>query len=493
LTIWPRLTPNRRDGLLIALLCMGLCYLIVTLPFSGERIARTADNAWYLNRGDLLWRGVFEGAFVYNAGYPLLVGALNAITRELPAAGIVVNWLAVSALLIGMYTLGRLLYNRPIAWLALLVIGTNGALFRSARLMQTFILFQAVVVWCVVVTLILTRRQGRGWALALGGLTAFALYTRLEGVAYGALIGLAAVSIYRTGYDGRRTLSLALMSGGVFALALVFYAAVLLSNADVGGGAAFSLFALLRQTPLPWDELSRRWTDALRAIVGNWPVWAWWAALAGCIWAAPRWRAGNWLCAGLIGFNLLYLFLLSTWPAPRYANHFLPFFALLFAAAVWQFYRRWPRLWIGVPLAVVAIGLPGIRQLQNFSQLPRLSYWDYASAQEARALDDWLAGQGWADTEVYTLCQAMLPFTRGNFHLIYRLSVRAGADTQWPDAPERLLATIRQSDNLFMTCAERPEYPDWRAYLENPAGYAERLAEVGRVGDYVFYRVVRAP
>jgi hypothetical protein len=490
-----RTDPLRRQilthWLLLTVLCIPLCYLVVTVPFSGERIARTADNAWYLNRGYLMWRGIFDGAFVYNLGYPALAGTINLLTHELPAAGIIVNWLSVYGIISGTFVLGCLLYNRSIAWLAVLVIATNTALYRSARLMQTFILFQAVVVWCVILACLLIRRRQPRLALLLGLCTAFALYTRLEGGAYALLILFAGGSIYAATRTSHIALRLTLIGGGVFAVGFIFYALVLLRNSDVGGGAAFSLLALLRANPIPWDEVSRRWTDALTSITGNWPLWAWLIAFAGLIWSNPRFRSANWLCAGLIGLNLTYLFLLATWPAPRYANHFLPFFALLFAVGLWQLYQRWPRLWFAVPLGIVAVVIPGLLTLQSFSYVPRVSYWEYASAKEAQAIDSWLAGQGWGDKEVFTLCQGALPFIRSNVHLVYRLSLKADTDTNWPDSPPRLLSAIRQNDKLFMTCQERIEYPDWKAYLDNPAGQTEQLQAVGTVGDYTFYRVVQ--
>jgi hypothetical protein len=43
-----------------------------------------------------------------------------------------------------------------------------------------------------------------------------------------------------------------------------------------------------------------------------------------------------------------------------------------------------------------------------------------------------------------------------------------------------------------MTCSSDSVYKDWDTFLEDPSDYSERLQEVGRVGDYVFYRVVHA-
>ena len=44
-----------------------------------------------------------------------------------------------------------------------------------------------------------------------------------------------------------------------------------------------------------------------------------------------------------------------------------------------------------------------------------------------------------------------------------------------------------------MICDEIPyPYADWLDFLAHPQAYPERLDEIGRVGQYIFYRVVHA-
>jgi hypothetical protein len=478
------------DLLIIAALCVPLCYLVITVPHDGYRITHTADNAWYMNRADLIWRGTLDDAFVYNFFHPALMGAINQVAHELPRAAIIVNWVALIGILVGTYLLGRVFYNRQIAWLALLLIATSTALYTPARLLHPFLLMQAVLVWTVLAAWAVWRWRTALAALGLGLLLVIALYTRLEGATYSLLILVAAWKIFQDTHDRRLALRLGAISAVVFGAGLLVYAIVLFSNSDSGGGA-FSLAALFRTNPVFWDDVSHRWMETIQYMAVKWPAWAWAVALAGVTWSPPRLRLASRLFAGLTLLHVVYLFLLSTWPAERYANNSLAFFALLFAAALWQFYQRRRGWWPVVPLVMVAIMLPGMILLVRFSDRASNAenYWDYEIAQVGQAVDAWLTSQGLQDTEIFTLCQQPLAFSTSHFHLIYRLSLTSLDEPTLWNSPTQLLPRLREEGKLFMTCNGRIWYQDWLNYFEQPQAYDDQLEEIGRVGDFIFYQV----
>ncbi len=482
--------PQRRAEFIILLvLALLVCYIAISKPMDGRLVAGTADNAWYMNRAYLIWRGVLDDVFVYNLAHPTLMGAINLIVNELPRAAIMVNWLAMTGVIVGTYLLGRVFFNRPVAWLAVLIISTNVALYGSARLLHPFLLMQAVLVWTVLAYWRLTRARTPAAAALLGLMLALALYTRLEGAAYAVLLPAAGAVIYRETGAALRALRLVLIGGAVFGVGLALYAWVLLSHSDAGGGA-FSMLALLQTQPIFWDNLSHRWMETLQYLSATWAVWVWAVALAGVVWSGPRWRCASYLLAGLVLLHVAYLFLLSTWPSDRYANNSLAFVALLFAAGLWQGYRRWLRLRLLVPLAMVAACLPGLILLDRYAARPPVSYWEHERAQAALAVDAWLAQEGYMDTEIYTLCQSFIPFSYANFHIIYRLSVKSQSDPTLWNSPAQLLPRLRAENKLLMTCPNRVWYLDWADYFEQPESLPEQLQEIGRVDDYVFYRVV---
>jgi hypothetical protein len=455
------------------------------------------DTTWYLNRAQLLWRGVFDDAFVYTVTFPALVGGLNLLTHDLVTASMIVNALALYGVLTGTYLVGRIFYTRPIAWIGVLVLVTTWNFTLWEAVQQPFMLSNASVVWCVL-TCCLMARYPRHLTAALFGLSlAFALYTRLEGGLYFILIVPAIGYIYHSTRDWRQVLRVALMSGAIFGLAAAFYGVVILRNSEPGteGAGFFSMTNLLISGTMPMDVLSRRYTDTIiSGIVHWWPLWVWWLVVAGLIWDNSRYRTINQALAFLIVFNLVYAFFLSPWPVPRYIRHYVPFFSLLVGAIVWRqpFIGRW-RGRVVMLLLVAAICLPGIGQIIRLINRPGVNYRESEYALGAVDVDRWLEERGWQNAEIFTLCRQHLPFTRSNFHVIYRVSIRnLDGTSSWWDSPHKLLPYIREHNLLFMACSPDSVFKDWDTFLEDPSGYSERLQEVGRIGDYVFYRVVTA-
>src|SRR5262249_23842856 len=153
---------------------------------------------------------------------------------------------------------------------------------------QTFLLFEALVVWTVIAFYRLIQTPTLLTSVTLGITLVFALYTRLEGSIYATLFLLAGWLIYQKTHNLKRAVLLCLVGGGLFTLGALFYMHVMAVNSNVSQGTAFSLIALVRTSPPIWTEVSRRFTASIQALIVNEPVWAWLIALAGILWAKPN-------------------------------------------------------------------------------------------------------------------------------------------------------------------------------------------------------------
>lgn len=170
------------DLVLLIAICIPLTDLVEGTLIPREQYITWADNPWYLNRGALLARGVAEGAFVYTLAYPVLVALVNYFTHDLIATGLLINRVMHSVLIIGTYGLGRIFYNRRIAWVAALLMSLNTLVYLAARMTQPFLMFYALVVVCVLAYALLVRRPTIWSAVLFGLVLLVTLYTRLEGI-----------------------------------------------------------------------------------------------------------------------------------------------------------------------------------------------------------------------------------------------------------------------------------------------------------------------
>lgn len=486
---------------LILLLLLTLCAVVFATVITRQTADQVAyaDNTWYLNRAQRYQRGEFEPTFAYTLLYPIVVGGVNRIVPELPVAGMVANGLILAACVGGVYGIGATLYRREVGIVAGVAVALNGTIHELSRLFWADMLMIAVITWAVLVAVWLVRRPSWGWAAALGLLLAAAPYTRFEGIMYTLLVPLTGILIYLNTRRIGLAVRLTVISGGIGAAGCVAYLYLLFRNAS-GGDDAFALFRILAESPLPVEILLRRVSDSLSTGLSHWPFWAWWVALAGLIWAGRAARWPNWGMAALLGFNIVYTVIISVWPYPRQTAHLIPFSAVLIGAGVYFLAERAPRrarwLILLCPLLILPVG-------EVATYAAPFAYRESALARDGALIDAWLADQGRAETLIYTFCPEVMPFSAARFYRIYRLAL--GSDQiDFPDGPANLIRTMRESDQWFMTCGGPIYALDWIAYFDyqttgqyNPAvlsdaARAEKLAEVGRVGKYIFYRGVHA-
>ncbi|MEP6989246.1 MAG: hypothetical protein ABI970_26840 [Chloroflexota bacterium] len=238
----------------------------------------------------------------------------------------------------------------------------------------------------------------------------------------------------------------------------------------------------MNRTPVEWPVILRRATDTLTGLLSHWTALAWIIGIAGVLWASPRFRTPQWLFAALIGYNLLYAFILAIWPYPIHVIFYIPFMSLILAAALDQLLQhgRWSKYLAQV--LVVLIVLPGVFHfVVQATSVPVMNYRSSKLAQTGQAFDEWIQQQGWSQTHIYTFCRSILSFSHADFQLIYRLQYTTGWDT-----PEQLIPRMRQEGTLLMLCGNQVYVPDWRPLLvkDLPPG----LHEVGRFQNYIFYR-----
>lgn len=488
---------------LILLLLVGLCASVFFAVIVRQNAADVsyADNTWYLNRAQRYQRGEFEPTFAYTLLYPITVSIVNRAVPELPIAGMVASALILFGLMAGVYGIGVTLYGREVGIVGAVAVALNATIYELSRLFWADVLLLVVITWAVFALIRLVRRPSTLWAVILGVLVAAAPYTRFEGIMYSLLVPLAGILIYLNTRRVGLALRLTVISGLIGAAGALAYLYLLFRNAS-GGDDAFALFRILAERPLPAEILLRRVSDTILTGLSHWPFWAWWAALAALIWSGKpnQWpsRWPNWSMAALIAFNAAYTIIISVWPYPRQLSHLIPFSAVLIGAGLVFIAQHVPRraqlLIMLTPLLIMPVG-------QIVMYPAPLAYRDSEWAREAGQIDQWLADQGWGEKTVYTFCAEVIPYAKARFYRIYRLAL--GSDKiDFPDGPARLIRTMRETDSLFMDCGGPIYALDWIAHYEywatgkdNPAllsdaAKAEKLEEVGRVGQYIFYRGV---
>jgi 4-amino-4-deoxy-L-arabinose transferase-like glycosyltransferase len=492
LTIPPWLRANQYlllDVFIILLLCIPLTDWVAGTLVPLERYVIWGDNPWYLNRGALLSRGLADGAFVYTLTYPVLVFLVNNLFHDLILTGIVINRIAHTVLIVGTYLLGRAYFNRRVAWLATLLISMNSLIFIAMRITQSYPIFYALVVVCVLVYTLLVHRPGV-WTAALFGLTlTVTFYTRLEGISYSLLIPLAVWQIYRSRKSVRVAVLIGFISGLIVLIGAAFYFVVISRNSDPNNGVAFALLGLLRTQPFPWDVFLRRAVGTLDSLTSGWFAIVSIGALVGLIWHDRRERTGNLLMLLLIGINAANLFLLSIEPKAYIGAPSLTFLGLLFSAFLIRVRSRWQWGWSIAALAAMLVCLYGVNNIAIYAVSPREDYRLSRLGQDAVAVDTWLIEQGFKDTEVFTFCSSLISYSQSNFHLIYRLGIRDMHAEDWYNSPNQLLPTIHERGELFMRCPNEIYYRDWENFFADSARVDQYFKEIANLNGYIFYQI----
>ncbi len=480
----------RRDLLLIVLISGVAAFLLLSTQNDLE--VNSEDFAWYLNRADLLWQGIFNETSIYTLGYPLLVGLVHLAVPHLFLAALVTNVLIVVALCVGLYVLGLLLYDRRVALAAPALLFANSAFVDYIRQMQTFPLFAAWLVWLLVLLRLLALQPRLRWALLLGLGIGLAMYIRFEGILYAVLIPLAAWQVRGVGW--RRAVMLA-AAALVAAVPLVAAYLWVLARGGLSSGTD-TLFAVAAQVGTAQNllaYLSAAVAGCVDYALRLWPLWVLLPALWALAYAHGSALSSSLLLYGLILFHALCLLVLVV--QPYYTTYYFPLLVLAslpMAQGVVWWAGRIP-LRAAVPAAVALVAVPlAIPTWTTYLHVPPFDLLRSGPAREAAVVEAWLAARG--NPVVYTPCRRLIAYSSARYRMLYRFGGYHGRE-DLPDSPAQLFPALAQTGDLVMNCIESSAI-DWnRFFYENRQlpGYIFRPVEtlVGETGAaYRFYEVV---
>jgi hypothetical protein len=475
--------PHLVDGLIV--LALALFFLVANLlRLDFVESLQHNDGWWYLNRAWLHSHGILDEVSFYTLAYPLLVGAVNLLIGDLPLSAIAINAISQLFLLLGVYVLGKQLVNRAVGLLSAFLLALNvGNLFLSC-IIHPSLLFTAVTVWLIVLAIEFIKQPSGRHALGIAILLAGAPFIRTEGVIWGLIIPVALVISYLRGHTWRALLKYALI------IALV------VSPMWLGYFVWFSIGtdALSRVGGLGIERITRAFDIAGSQL--NSSDWA--AILVGLLVLPSIWRTVFWLLPILL-MIFAYMTFLSPRPEPVYALQLIPYLMIIYSTVL---FRASQRSWLRVIVAV-ALALAAYNAFQALQRLPApLEFRSHPVAARAQQavdeLTNWRQANGYERTTLYTLCTDLMIFAQFDIRLPYTgllFSSRRFAP------PEQVLPQIAAQDALLLVCPSLAalDLPWTRLYgywsgaeRDNPeladmARYP--LEEVGRVREYILYRV----
>lgn len=467
---------------------------------------RHNDGWWYLNRAWQHSHGVLDEVSFYTLAYPLLVGAVNWLLRDLPLSAIVVNAVVQLFLLVGIYILGRQLAGRAAGLLAvtLFALNSNSAIF--ARLISADFLLMAISVWAVILGLELAKQPRKPMTVALGMLMAVLPFVRTEGVVYGGLVVAGTLAVWIRRRRWHDIVQHGLILASIVGLAWLGYVVWLVAGADMLEGVGDVLIHAYGVNANTFSFRLQKTSELLGIVIP--PVY--WIALLACAGLTVRAKHRKAPLEVLILVPALvamiaFITITSPYSELRYFFQVAPYLSILLSGFLVRLPQRFPlSLILILVLIVAALGaLEALIRVQ-----PPLLYRNQPEFIEVKVaveeLDRWRHANGYEATTFYTLCTDLMIFAQFDIRLPYTgllFSSRRFAP------PERVLPQIAEQGGLLITCPsfidDLYNHPFSRAWtrLYRYWGGAERdnpeladmarypLEEVGRVREYVIYRV----
>jgi len=488
------LSPNhqpihRIDIMLLALIAIGFGLFVISAQSATDFLI--GDMTWYLNRAQLIYQGTLSRQFVYTIGYPILVGGIDLALNDTILSGIVANTLMLFIMMCGIYLVGILYFNRVVGWVAILLVIVNPSFLVVCRILEPNFTAMSLVIWNVLAFVWLVNRPSILSAVCLGLISTIMMYIRLEQGMYFALLPLALWMIYRKNKDIRQIIRLLAAGSSIFIIGFFFYAYIFISRSDVGSSSAFSFLALLGDTPISWELMSRRVTDMLVAISLHWSSIFLLIGLAVII-LIEKYQEIGWLLGSIVILGYIVLFVLAIWPFPLRGLYSLPLSAILIAWGLQRLAKIHRIAFITVGLLTTAILLPNITTLVQSLDNP-LRYQSDDLALNAQTLDDWLTQNGYETGQVFTPCGEIAPFSDRRFEVLFRLDL--GGDVDAPnqsDSPTQLLPQLYESGRLLMLCNTPPKFQDWRTFLADPSMFGYEIQELYSHDKYTIYQIERA-
>jgi hypothetical protein len=469
---------------------LSTAYIFFWLISQQNRDLDTQDLFWYLNRGQLFWRGDFTHFQIYNIVHPILTGLLATWIQPIILSAVVVNGFVGGFILLAVYWLGVYYYNRPIAVIAMLILATHPYFLSLIRQLQPMPMFVMGLLWYIILTHFFIKSPSYRLALAMGLLNTLLFFTRGEGLFYGILIVVGCLAyLYKT-------LNLRTTIGYFFTATIPMGLGFLLYNLLIRAGG----FVLTREDLL--TQLSTRQTDFAfitkefnadtALLLSFWGVF--WLVVAWVWIYAPRYRPSSWIFFGLILFHMSIVFVAMRSVIVGSALYYLPvlvFSSFLLGWAVWEMSQAFKWRWVlaGLVSAILIVNLRATLE----SEPPTLAFafLQDTYAQDARVTDEWLKANELQNQKVYTLCYNLIGYAQAPQQYMYRSAYVVNLPNQW-DSPENLLPRLYAEDALFMSC-ESVFALEWQRFLQGGMrSGAYRLELIGvPTQNYRFYRVLR--
>ena len=451
------------------------------------------DGWYYLNRAWLHANGIFDEVSFYTLAYPLLVGAVNWLLRDLPLSAIVVNAVVQLFLLVGIYILGRQLAGRAVGLLAMILFALDLRNAVFAPLISADFLLMAMSVWTVVLGLELAKQPRKSTTVVLGMLMAVLPFVRTEGFVYGGLVLAGLLAVWLRQKRWHDIVQHGLILAPIVGLAWLGYVSWFLTGADMLEGVG------------DFVPMSVRISATLENLTRIVSPTQWGALVASVVALRRRIRTSVLLLVPILIFVVAFIALGSPFPQLRYTFHLTPYVLIILSAFLSQLLQRFPLSLILILVLIVA-ALGALEALIRV-QTP-LFYRNQPEAIEVQAaveeLERWREDNGHEATIFYTLCTDLMIFAQSDIRLPYTgllFSSRRFAP------PERVLPQIAEQGGLLITCPSfisdlytHPFNRVWTRLYRYWSG-AERdnpelaemarypLEEVGRVREYIIYRV----
>ncbi|MDW8300114.1 MAG: hypothetical protein RML95_12345 [Anaerolineae bacterium] len=475
---------------------------------------RYRDGWWYLNRAWLHSHGIFDEVSFYTLAYPLMIGLVNFIVTDLPVSALIVNLICQFFALMGIYVLGAQVSGRLAGTIGVFVFALGKNNFGDFSMLYTLhpnVLFMPVSVWIVALAIQLSKQPSRRWSAGIGTLLAVAPFIRTEGFLWSlvALVAFAAMRFQGCTWQtvGKHLLIIALIVSPAWIVYLLWFFA----GADMPSGVGSSLDGESLEV-------------ALRALGTQVSEGTWAIMLAGAV--ALFLRKISWNVTGehisaricikvnnLTILMLLFPFFIISYSAvlfPRihgysypYTFPAIPYISVICGIVLSEMLK----LFLTRLAAVVAFVIIVCNAFSSIEPLPLPLEYQISSASIRQAiveLMDWKRANNHSEATFYTLCTDLMIFAQFDVRLPYTtllFSSRRFAP------PKQVLPQIAERNDLLVVCPSfigdlyiHPFNEPWtRLYRywsgverDNPeladmARYP--LEEVGRVREYIIYRV----
>jgi hypothetical protein len=468
---------------------LGCAYVFFWLICQQDRDLSSQDLLWYLNRGQLFWRGDFTHFFSYNLIYPMLVGAINLIIPSILLSSLLVNGIIGGFFLLGLYWIGVHYFNRTITIMALTLIMSHVHAIGYMRQMQPMFLFCTLLLWYIILTHAFIKYPSYRMALTMGLFNIVLFFTRGEGLFYGIFIVVGCLAFLY------KTLNLRTTIGYFFTATIPMGLAFLLYNLLIRAGGFVltreDLFTQLSIRPTDFAFVSSELLKDSNLLLSFWG--GLWLVVAWAWLYYPTYRRSSLLFLGLLVFHASVIFVALRGQQVGAEAYYLFIFVCSSLLLSWALYGATTRLQVQrfLPLLVIVIALVNLQSALNREQLsPPLRFLNDQHAEDARIVDQWLIDNNLMDSKIYTLCHDLVGHSQSKQHFLFRSGYNFTLPNQW-DSPENLLPRMASENAIFMSC-DLLYSLDWQTFFANDltiAGY--RLERIGQpTSNYVYYRVV---